>query len=252
MSKILDKKLLENLGKLGLSSKESEVYLYLMARDIEVGTSKIIQGTGLHGQYIYTALDSLEKMGLVKHVVKNGRKKWSGTPPNRIESLVDEKRIIANQVKDSLELLFKKSAEQEFEVYQGEDQFVTHELAMIEQAPENGTIDIIGGEGDKFQSLLGDERRNYNKLNLDKKIMIRFIGTQEQEEYLKRVKATREYFDYRIMPGFNKSNISTSIHTHAILFQIYGNPILVFKIKSEEITNGYRTFFDSLWNLCEK
>jgi sugar-specific transcriptional regulator TrmB len=252
MNKNLDKKIFSNLEKLGLSSKESEVYLYLMARDGEVGTSKIIQSTGLHGQYVYTALDSLERMGLVKHVIKNGRKKWSGTPPSRIESLVDEKRIIANQVKDSLELLFKKSSGQEFEVFQGEDQFVTHEISMLEEAPENGTIDIIGGDGDKFQELLGEEKRSYNKLGLDKKIMIRFIGTQEQEEYLKQVKVTREYFDFRIMPGFNKSNISTSIHSHAILFQIYGNPVFVFKIKSEEITNGYRTFFNSLWELCKK
>lgn len=50
-------------------------------------------------------------------MIKNGRKKWSSNPPNRIESLVEEKRIVANQVKDHLELLFKKSAEQEFEIY---------------------------------------------------------------------------------------------------------------------------------------
>jgi sugar-specific transcriptional regulator TrmB len=251
MNKNLDKKLFSNLEKLGLTSKESEVYLYLMAREYEVGTSKIIQNTGLHGQYVYTALDSLEKMGLVKHVIKNGRKKWSGTPPNRIESLVDEKRIVANQVKDSLELLFRKSSEQEFEVFQGEDQFITHELHMIEEAPENGVIDIIGGKDDRFQAILGTERRNYNKIGIDKKINIRFIGTEEQREYLAKVKASREYFDYKILPGFNTSTVSTSIHTNAILFQIYGNPLLVFKIKSKEITDNYRTFFDSLWNILK-
>lgn len=249
MNKNLDKKLYTNLEKLGLSPKEVSVYLYLMARDVEVGTSKIIQSTRLHGQYVYMALDSLEKMGLVKHVVKNGRKKWSGTPANRIESLVEEKRIIANQVKDSLELMFKKNSEQEFEVFQGEDQFVTHEFFMIKEAPENGVIDIIGGKGDKFQMLLGDEKRNYNKVSIDKKIQVRFIGTKDQEEYLKNVKSRREYFDYKILPGFNESTVSTSIHTNAILFQIYGNPLLVFKIKSKEITDNYRTFFDSLWNM---
>ncbi len=251
MNKNLDKKLFDNLEKLGLTPKECEVYLYLMAREQEVGTSKIIQSTGLHGQYIYAALDSLEKMGLVKHVIKNGRKKWSGTPPNRIESLVDEKRIIANQVKDSLELLFKKTSDQEFEVFQGEDQFVTHEFSMIQEVPENGVIDIIGGKEDKFQMILGDEKRNYNKIGIDKKIKIRFIGTEEQRGYLESVKSGREYFDYKILPGFNTSTVSTSIHTSAILFQIYGNPLLVFKIKSKEITNSYRIFFDSLWNILE-
>lgn len=31
---------------------------------------------------------------------------------------------------------------------------------------------------------------------------------------------------------------------------LYGDPVLVFKIKSEEIAKNYRTFFESLWGLC--
>lgn len=182
-------------------------------------------------------------------MIKNGRKKWSSNPPNRIESLVEEKRIVANQVKDHLELLFKKSAEQEFEIFQGEDQFVTNEFSMIEEAPDGGVIDIIGGKGDKFQSLLGDERTDYNNLSLTKNIRIRFIGTESQRTYLENVKKTRTLFDFKILPGFNESIVSTSIHSNAILFQVYGSPILVFKIKSKDISNNYRTFFDSLWNV---
>jgi sugar-specific transcriptional regulator TrmB len=249
MIKNLDKTILSDLEKLGISLKEGRVYLFLMAREAEVGTSKIIQGTGLHGQYVYSALESLEKKGLVKHVVKNGRKKWSGSPPNRISSLVEEKRMVANRVEDELKQLFTKSAAQEFEVFQGEEQFLINEFAMLEEAPENGTLDIIGGEGDQFRTLLGEERRSYNAVGIEKKIQIRFIGTKEQEEYLKKVKASREYFEYKILPGFNKSNVSTSIHTSVLLFQVYGNPLLVFKIKSKNIADNYRTFFDSLWNM---
>ncbi len=252
MSKILDKKLSDNLEKLGLTPKEIEVYIYLIQRSQEVGTSKIILSTGLHGQYVYMSLDSLEKKGLVKHAVKNGRKKWSSNPPNRIESLVEEKRIIANQVKDALELLSVKPNDQEFEVFQGEEQFLTNEFNMIEEANEGDTVDIIGGKEDVFMKLLGERRREYNAKGVEKKIEIRFIGTEEQREYLEKVKRSRTFFNYRIMPGYNNSNISTSIHKRATLFQIYGDPVLVFKLKSEAIASNYRTFFDSLWNLCKE
>ncbi len=249
MSKNLDKKLSSNLEKLGLSSKEIDIYLYLIQRTQEVGTSKIIQGTGLHGQYVYNALDSLEKKGLVKHATKNGRKKWSSNPPNRIESLVEEKRIVAQQVKLALEQLCVKPNEQEFEVFQGEEQFITSEFNMIQEAQQDSTILIIGGKGDKFSEMLGDQRKEYNEKSLNKNIKVMYVGSFDQNEYLTWVKSVRKNFEFRIMPGLHSSSVGISIHDDAILFHVYGIPLLVFKIKSKEIADNYRTFFDSLWNM---
>lgn len=245
------KRLLKNLEKLGLTEKESRVYVYLIGRTLEVGSSKIVTATKLHGQYVYTALESLEEKGLVKHVVKNNRKKWSANPPVRIESLVEEKRMVAHEVRDSLDKLFARQHDQDFEVYQGADQFLSNELQMIEDAEQGGFIDIIGGEGDRFAELLGESRRLYNEKSVGKSIRVRFIGTKEQEGYLEATKNSRSNFDFRIMSGFNKSSVSTSIHQKAVQFQIYGDPVLVFKIRSEQIAKDYRTFFESLWDLCE-
>src|SRR3989344_6843152 len=112
MKQNLDKKwnglLLKNLEKLGLTEKEARIYIYLVGRTQEIGSSKIVSATGLHGQYVYTALESLEKKGLVKHVIKNNRKKWSANPPTRLESLVEEKRTVANEVRDTLEKIFTR------------------------------------------------------------------------------------------------------------------------------------------------
>lgn len=245
-----DKPLLNNLEKLGLTEKEARVYVYLVGRTQEVGSSKIVTATSLHGQYVYTALESLESKGLVKNVIKNNRKKWSANPPARITSLVDEKRIVANSVRDTLEKMFVHQVEQEFEVYQGEDQFVANEFQMIEEAEQDSYIDIVGGEGNTFAQLLGENRRLYNEKSIGKNIKVRFIGTGAQQSYLEATKKSRPNFDFKIMPGFNTSKVSTSIYPNHIQFQIYGDPVLVFKIKSEHIARDYRTFFESLWGLC--
>ena len=254
MKQNLDKKwnglLLKNLEKLGLTEKEARIYIYLIGRTMEIGSSKIVSATGLHGQYVYTSLYSLENKGLVKHVIKNNRKKWSANPPARIESLVEEKRMVAHRVRDTLEKLFIRQHEQEFEVYQGEDQFVANELQMVEEAGQNSFIDIIGGEGSRFATLLGEDRGLYNEKRAEKNIIVRFIGTSEQKDYLEATKKSRPHFDFRIMPGFTKSSVSTSIYPKTIQFQIYGDPVLVFKIKSEPVAQNYRTFFESLWGLC--
>ena len=243
-------RLLKNLEKIGLTEKEARIYVYLVGRTLEVGSSKIVTATGLHGQYVYTALESLEGKGLVKHVIKNNRKKWSANPPARIESLIDEKRIVANEARDMLEKMFGHQYEQEFEVYQGEDQFVANELKMIEEAEKDSFIDIIGGGGDKFKETLGESHEFYDKKSIEKNIAVRYIGTGEQQNYLERVKGSRVNFDFRIMPKFNNSSVNTLIYPDQIQFQIYGDPVLVFEIKNEQIARDYRTFFDSLWNLC--
>lgn len=249
-SRNFDKKLVASLESLGLTSKEALVYIFLSSREGEVGSSKIVQATGLHGQYVYNALEGLEQNGLIKHVIKNGRKKWSANPPQRIESLIEGKRMIANQVKDALELISRKPDAQEFEVYQGEEQFVAHEFEMLEQTPDNSTIYVIAGKGDRFSEILGDSRRPYNAKGIEKNISVKYIGTADQLEYLKWVQSKRVNFEYRIMPGLHTSSVSTSIHSSAVLFQVYGNPLLVFKIKSTDIAENYRSFFESLWNLC--
>ena len=159
--------------------------------------------------------------------------------------------MIAHEVRDSLENLFARQHEQDFEIYQGEDQFIINELQMIQEAETNSFIDIIGGEGSTFAKLLGENRELYNKESVAKNIAVRFIGTEEQRGYLEATKKSRVNFDFRIMPGFGTSKVSTSIYPKNILFQVYGDPVLVFKIKSEQIAKDYRIFFDSLWELCK-
>lgn len=247
-----DTKLLRNLTRLGLSEKEIAVYLDLIARNTEVGSTKIVLSTGLHRQYVYNALDRLEQYGLIKHVIKNGRKKFLSSPPQRLLSLIEEKRMIANETVDTLNTLYSRIADQEFEVFQGEDQFLTHELSLIDQAEEGDFIDILAGRGDKFREILGSERDYYNKKSTDKKINIRFIGPESQIEYLKSTKANRLFFDYRIMPNFKDSLTSTSIRKNSVTFQIYGTPVMAFVLKSEILARNYKDFFESLWNLCEE
>jgi excinuclease UvrABC ATPase subunit len=178
--------------------------------------------------------------------------KWGANPPARIRSLIEQKLVVAHEVQDTLQKLFARQHEQDFEVYQGADQFVANELQMIEEAEKDSFIDIIGGEGDRFAELLGESRELYNEKSIGKNIAVRFIGTHEQKEYLQATRGSRPHFDFRIMPGFNKSTVSTSIYPKSVQFQIYGEPVLVFKIRSADIARDYRTFFESLWNVCEK
>src|SRR5262249_47428769 len=99
MSKIIDenKATIEKLIDFGLSEKEAAVYFALLPLK-DVGSSKLIHATGLHGQFVYNALDRLEDMGLANHVVQNGLKKINENTPARILSLLEEKKLSAQAI----------------------------------------------------------------------------------------------------------------------------------------------------------
>src|SRR5262245_8265028 len=135
MTENLDQKeLLKSLQDFGLSEKEAAVYFALLPRR-DVGSSKIVLATGLHKQFVYNALARLEEMGLAKHVIQNGRKKFSAVTPTRILSLIEEKKLAAQPMVRQLQEYFVGAHEQDFEVLQGTNAFIAHQFAMIERVP---------------------------------------------------------------------------------------------------------------------
>lgn len=251
MSKTIDdiknKELLSKLEELGLTDKESRVYLALLPRQ-DTGTSNLIRATGLHGQFIYTALARLEELGLAKHVVQNGRKKFSASSPTRILSLIEEKKVSAQSVVRQLETMFIGKHEQSFEVYQGQSAFVAHEFELLSQMPEDGIIYVLGSGGDQYMDLIGERMDEYEDLRIGKRVSVRYISTAGDYAYLRAIAQTRKYFEYRILPEA-APQVNTDILMDKVVFQLYGDPVVSFTFTNKEVANGYRRFFEVLWNL---
>ena len=254
MSEITDEKeLLRKLADFGLSEKESRVYFALLPyRDI--GSSKIIRATGLHGQFVYDALNRLQELGLAKHVIQNGRKKFSANTPKRILSLLEEKKLSAQSVVRQLQDRFAGAHEQDFEVLQGINAFVAHQFAMIERVPQNSTIDVIAGPNDRYFSMLGEESAadEYEQKRVEKNLSIRYIGSESKEKELLQMEKGRRLWTHKIFPGLSTGLIDIGIWHDSVIFNIYGNPLLSFVLTSKEAADGYREFFSALWKLSRR
>jgi len=236
-----------SLKKLGLGEKEALVYLALLGLG-EVGSSKIIKKTGLHGQFVYTVLGSLEQKGLAWHMVKRGRKKFSAKNPKMLVQLVDRQKRMAEEVAQKLNELILIPTRNEFEIFQGKESYVAHEFDLLGQAPDECELLIIGGMGDKFSENIGDEIRAYEKLRLEKNITVRYLGSADQKEYLEKNKK-RNLFDYRVLPGLFTGMVNTNIWPEAIGFNVFGEPVTNFTISNQVIAGSYKQFFETLWKL---
>jgi sugar-specific transcriptional regulator TrmB len=232
--------------------KESRVYLALLPHR-DIGSSKIIRATGLHGQFVYDALAKLEEKGLARHVVQNGRKKFSANTPNRLLSLIEEKRLAANALAKELMTRYAGEREQDVEIFQGDSAFIAQQFELLKRQPDDSIVDVIASESERYQATveadgLWDE---YLRIMREKKIRTRYLGSEQQRERLKKMEATG-IWDYRVLPGHSTGLMNTDIWHDNITLNIFGDPVLSVTITGKAIADGYREFFETLWKLGSK
>ena len=83
----MDKKILERAG---LSKGEIEVYLTLLKLGSSL-VSKVAQETGLHRTNIYDTLEKLKEKGLVSYVIRENRKHFSASNPEKLLDYIKER-----------------------------------------------------------------------------------------------------------------------------------------------------------------
>ena len=237
------------LEGLGLTEKESRVYLALLPyRDI--GSSKLIRATGLHGQFVYDALAKLETKGLARHVVQNGRKKFSANTPNRLLSLIEEKKLVANALAKELQSRYAGEREQDVEIFQGDSAFVAQQFELLKRQPEHSVMDVIASETERYQTTLEAEGawEEYLRILREKNIKTRYLGSEKQRARFRMLEKA-EQWTFRILPGHATGLMNTDIWHDNITLNIFGDPILCITVTGKEIADGYREFFETLWNL---
>ncbi|HVX90134.1 MAG TPA: helix-turn-helix domain-containing protein [Candidatus Paceibacterota bacterium] len=251
IDEISEKDLLDKLKDIGLSDKDSLVYLALLPRH-DVGSSKIINATGLHGQFVYDSLERLEKMGLAKHVIQNGRKKFSANPPMRLVSIVEEKRLAAQSIAKQLQERYSGQHEQDFEVFQGESAFMAHQYDMLENVAEGSEVVAICGPTEKYLFTFGAEADAFEERRIEKRMSVRYIGMEPMRERLAEMRKWRKLWEYRILPGgMSTGLVDTDIWPDNITLNMFGDPILSFTITNKAMAEGYREFFEALWKLSK-
>lgn len=240
--------LVRDMETLGLKDKEARVYISLLGLG-EAGSSKIIKSSGLHGQFVYAALEKLEEKGLVQHFIKRGRKKFVAKSPKTLVSLIDQQKSLALRIAEKLQEIIVLPPEQQFETFQGKESYIAHEFELLEKAPEGSELLIIGGTGDEFLKTMEQDLNRYEARRNEKKIAIRYLGSMGQKEDLRKAVGSRERFDYRFLPGLFTGMVNTNIWPDAINFNIFGTPVTAFVISNPQIAGSYRQFFETLWKM---
>ena len=151
----------QQLQKLGFHKNEVKVYLALF----EIGKSragKIIEHTALHRNLVYTALEELEKRGLISKVEVSGVAEFSANDPRTLLEEIEEKKTTAKEIVDALKEK-KKEGSREIAVYEGIDGVKRARNKTLQYGQSKGeTLYVMGGSKRSTIPELEEYWRSYH------------------------------------------------------------------------------------------
>jgi sugar-specific transcriptional regulator TrmB len=231
---------MEELKQAGLTENESKVYLALL----DLGPSlagQISRKTGLHRRTVYDTTEMLIKKGLIGYILKNNRRLFQASNPERILEIIKEKENILEPVILNLKQKYTKTKEkEETNFYKGKEGLKT----VFEDQLNYREISILGASPKAYETLMFYFKW-YDKSRKEKKIKARIIS---QSRKLKRIPLA----EIKYLPEKYSNPVSVNIYGEKTAIILWAEKPIAIVIKDKEITNGYKNYFELMWKIAKK
>lgn len=229
-----------NLKQAGLTENESKVYLAL----IDLGPSlagQISRKTGMHRRTVYDTTEMLIKKGLVGYILQNNRRLFQASNPQRILDILQEKQNTLSPFVEELSQKFTKTKEkEETNFYKGKEG-----LKNIFEDQLNSKEILILGASPKAYEVLKYYFKWYDKKRKSKKIKARIIASDKK---LKRIPLS----EIKYLPQKYANPVSVNIYGDKTAIILWASNPLAITIKNKEITEGYKNYFELMWQIAKK
>lgn len=230
------------LEKAGLTRIEAKIYIVLL----DLGPSlagQITKKSGIHRRSVYDALDRLAEKGLISYIVKNNRKYFEASNPERILDLLKEKQAEIQTAIPELQSLFTKTkAKEETLFYRGIDGLKT---AFEDQINSKKEVLVLGASSEAGE-ILKFYFKWYNKRRQEKKIKIKFIADISSKGEIHAPMS-----EIRHLSNLGPAAINIYADKVAIILWSKERPLAMI-IKNKEISDSYRSFFEHMWRIAKR
>lgn len=224
----------------GLTENESKVYLALL----DLGPSlagQISRKIGMHRRTVYDTAEMLIKKGLIGYILNNNRRLFQAANPKRIIDIINEKQDLLNPIIAELEKKYSTTKEKEqTNFYKGKEG-----LKTIFEDQLNSKEILILGASVKAYEILQFYFKWYDKTRKQKKITVRIIA---QDKNIKNIPLA----EIRYLPEKYSNPVSVNIYNDKTAIILWASTPLAILIKNKEIAEGYKNYFELLWNIAKK
>ncbi len=244
---------IKELERIGLSHNERKVYLSL----IDLGNSpasNVVKQTGLARPYVYDIFGKLINYGLVNFIIKNNKKYFSTSDPEKIIDILNEKKrqieedekILSKEVK-SLKIMQNQFLEkQQAKIYLGKEGL----KSILEDVLRSKTEFYVYGAEGLFRKIFKIYFSNWQLRRVEKKIHYKIIYGENlrSQRPLKEQKLVK----IKYLPSAYEFPATTIVYNKKTAIIIWDDEPMGFFIESKKVNDSFKSSFDIMWKLAKK
>jgi sugar-specific transcriptional regulator TrmB len=230
----------EKLISIGFGEKDAEIYLALIRLE-KASIADLMKKTSIERRTIYDVLERLIQRGWAGYFEENGRKYYLATSPEIILKDLEQKNKEFEKIIPELTSLNEKSSEAKVEILKGVKGLRTIFLEIIHLKETHYAFGNIAPfiSDEKYTPAVKEFLEYLEGRGIHEKIIY------PKGEPIKKIKKG----EYK---AINKELIPptpTIIYGDVTAQFIFTDPITIIKIKSKEITDTNRRYFDTFWRM---
>lgn len=238
--------LAKNLLDLGFTPNQAQVYLALLEHD-EARAGQLVKETGLHRNIVYTALDLLQKRGLVGSRDEDEVKIFRALDPQALlaEAEVTQARTLAavEEIRRSV-----SKVPHEIRIYEGVEAIRSFEISNAYRIPPGSTIAILGVMGARWFEVVGEEiYQQYIKIHREQNLHSYWLGYSYSQQEAQEAAANPDIFSYRYVDGPSLSTTNLEIGEDYVAMKHFGSSPFIVHVMSTEVAADYKKYFQLLW-----
>jgi len=237
----------EYIRKAGMTENEAKVYTMLL----EYGPSLaglISRKSGLHRRVVYDTTEMLIKKGLIGYILRNNRRIFQASNPNRIIEILKEKEESITDILPNMLALYSKTKEkEETNFYKGKDGLKTVFEEQLEL--QKGSEILIISPFPLSYDILPFYFKWFDRRRKERKIKAKIIFHKTSDEKLPKIPLS----EIRFLSEKYASPMAVNVYGDKVAVILWSreNPFAIV-IKQKEIAEGYKKYFELLWKLAKK
>ncbi len=237
------------LQDLGLGEREAQVYETLL-RLGDCPIADLLQALQIHPQLIYRAIDALVAKGLVIVSYRRHRKYVRAEDPHILEKQETERLAALKKALPDMLALQQGSKDAIIRVEKGLEAVRKARASIIELLPEKGSFAVIGGSGEHFYRIMGEQLREIERKRIKRGITRQILSFQGQRESIEGNDPFKSLTEYRYIDLDYPTPMSTLVYGKYVTLLIYTADPIVINMESQEVADGYQAWFEALWKVA--
>lgn len=236
---------IELLQNLGLTKSEVKVFLTLLEFNT-LSASELAEKTGYYRKNIYDTAGKLIKRGLVSSVKIKNKKIFIVSDPQRLLEFIELRKKEVEELLPEMHEMYKKSpSKEEVTVFRGKEGLKTIFENILNKKQD---YDKFGSE-EKFKEYLPYYYSQYQIRKRTNKVNCRAIynQTEKDKDFVKEFIGKTRF----LVRDFKHLTTTIIYENEVAIITWKENPFGIV-IKSKEIAESYRYYFEIMWEMAEK